>query len=102
MLAQREQGGALGLLRGRELFPLRAADGTEEDGVRGGADLQRGLRQGAAVAVDGGAANVGRGGLKREVFLAGDDREDAQRLGHDFGSDVVSGEDGELEGGHKG
>jgi hypothetical protein len=35
MFSQREQSAALGLLVGRELFPLRAADGAEEDGVAG-------------------------------------------------------------------
>jgi len=39
VLAQRQEGGALGLFLRRELFPLRAADGAEEDGVGLGESL---------------------------------------------------------------
>ena len=40
VLAEGEEGGALRLFGRRQLFPLRAADGTEEDGVRGAAGLE--------------------------------------------------------------
>ena len=45
------------LIRSGELKRL-----VEEDGIRGGADLERGFGQGLAVAVDAGAADVGHGG----------------------------------------
>ena len=100
-LRRGEEGGALGLLLGREFFPLRAADGTEENGVGLGADFQRGVREGLAVVIDAGAADVGFRVGEGEVFLPGDVFEHAQGLGHDFGANVVSGKDGELECGHR-
>src|SRR5690606_36033158 len=56
--------------------------------------------KGLAVVVDAGAADVGGLVGKREAFFLGDVVEDAERLGHDFGADVVAGKDGKFKGGH--
>ncbi len=47
--------------------------------------------------VDARTPDVGRLGPEGQLFLAGDVLEHAQRLGHDFRSDVIPGEYGELE-----
>ena len=65
------------------------------------AGLRNDRRQ-RAVLVDGGAADFGVDVVETEVFTLGNDLEDTEGLRHDLGSDVVSGEDGELERGHKG
>ena len=64
VLAQRKERGALGLFGRREFLPLRAADGTEEDGVRGAAGLKGRVRQGLAMVVDARAAHVVGGVLE--------------------------------------
>ena len=101
VFAQRQEGGALGLFLGRELFPFRAADGAEEDGVGLGAEFQRGVGEGLAVVVDAGAADVGGRVGEGEVLLLRDVGKHAQGLGHDLGSDVVTWQDGKLESRHR-
>ncbi len=96
-LAQRQQGGAFRLFLGRQFFPLRAADRTKQDRVRLPAERERGVGQGLAVAVDARSADLGDLVMKREALLAGHVGEHAQGLGHHFGTDVVSWQDGELQ-----
>ena len=101
VLAEREESGALGLFLGRKFFPLRTADGAEQDGVGRSANLERGVGQGFAVIVDAGAADVGFGEGKGEVLLLRDVCKYAQGLGHHLGANVVSSKDGELKCGHR-
>ena len=64
MLAEGQERGALRLFGRRELLPLRAADGTEEDGVRGAAGLEGRVRQSLTMVVDARATHVVRGMLE--------------------------------------
>jgi len=64
VLAEGQEGGALRLFGRGKLLPLRAADGTEEDGVRGAAGLEGRVRQGLAMIVDARAAHVVGGVLE--------------------------------------
>ena len=99
-LAQREQSSALGLLLGGKFLPLGAADGAEENGVGLLAEREGGVGQGFAVIVDACAADVGVLVIEVQALLFGDVGENAERLGHDFGTDVVTGQDGKFKGGH--
>ena len=47
------------------------------------------------MAIDRGAADVGSGVIELQIFFLRNDVEDAERLRHDFRSDVISREDGE-------
>ena len=101
VLAEREERGALGLFLGGEFFPLRSADGAEQDGVGRSAYRERGVGEGFAVIVDARAADVGLGVGEGEVLLLGDVCKHAQGLGHHLGANVVSSKDGELKCGHR-
>jgi len=92
MLAQREERAALGLLVRGEIFPLGAANRTEEDRIGLLADLQRLRRKGLPGTINRRTTDQGRGllKLKSELFL--NDAEDFGGLCHDFGSDAVSGQ----------
>ena len=59
MLAQRQQGRPLRLLRRRQALPLGAADRAEENGVALFTEGKGCRRQGLAVIVDGDAADIG-------------------------------------------
>jgi hypothetical protein len=97
MFAQGEESAAFGLLVRREFFPLRTADGAEQDGVAGftGGDGFSG--ESLAHGVDGSTANELVVVFKGEAGTGGDGVEDFERLGHDFRADAVSGEDCEFE-----
>jgi len=94
VLAQGQERGALGLQIGGQTFPLGAAHGSEQDGLRVLADLQGLGRQRLAVVVDGQTAHVGVGQLGGKVEFLGDGGEHAFGLLHDFGSNSVSGQYG--------
>ncbi len=98
VLANGQECTALGLLIRRELFPLRAADGAEEDGVAGFAGFDGFFRQRLAHGVDGGTTDEFVVIVEREAGTAGDGVEDAKGLGHDFWADAVAGEDCEVVG----
>ena len=66
------------------------------------AQLEGGIRESLAVIVDAGAADIGLGVGKGQPLLRGHVVEDAERLGHDLGSNVVSSKNGELQSRHKG
>jgi len=97
VLAQREERGALGLFLGRKFLPFGPADRAKEDRIGLLAELEGGGGERLPVAVDAGATDVGDRVLEGEVLLSGHMIEYAQRLGHDLGSDVVTGKDGELQ-----
>ncbi len=102
MLSEGEQGRAFGLFVGRKGFPFGSADGSEQDGVGVFADVEGLFREGLSVDVDGDPADAGFGGFEGEPELGTGDFENAQRFGHDFRSDSVTGENSDFEGRHKG
>ena len=51
--------------------------------------------------VDCGATDVGVDVLELELFALGDDFKHPECFQHDFRSDVITGEDGKLDGGHR-
>ncbi len=103
MLAQRQQCGAFRLLVGRQVLPLGAADGAEENRLRVTAALQRVLGQRVAELVDGGAADGVFLRLDVEAkFLRGRVQE-IETDGHYFRPDAVAGQHGDFIGvAHKG
>jgi hypothetical protein len=92
VLAEREQCGALGLLVRRETLPLGAADGTEENRIALLANLEGLCGKGLAGRIDRGASHGHGSLLKGETELLLDGPENLGGLGHDFGSDAVSGQ----------
>jgi hypothetical protein len=103
MLSQRQQSAALGLLIGRELFPLRAADAAKEDGIGLFAGFDGLFGERLAHGINGGTADEFVVVVEVEAGTAGDGVEDANGFGHDFRADAVAGEDCEVVGfGHVG
>jgi len=100
VFAEGEEGGALWLLIGWESFPLGTANGAEEDGVSGTACLERGLGEGVAAGIDGGAADEALGEIESERKFFSDGGEDAEGFCHDLGADTVAGEYGNFKGAH--
>ena len=92
VLAQGQERAPLGLLVGRQGLPLWSPHRPEEDRLALLADLQRLGRKGLAGTVDRRTADEGRGLLKSESELLLHDPENLGGLGHDFGSDAVSGQ----------
>jgi hypothetical protein len=92
-----EQSGTLRLLGGRERFPLRAADRAEKDGVSVFAGLESLGRKGLAGGVDGRTADELMIEIKSQGKLTRNRFEDAESLGHDFRTDAISGEDGDIK-----
>ena len=92
VLAERQERTALGLLVRGEGFPLGAADRSEKNRVTLLADAQGLGGKGLAGPVDRRAADESGGLGQRESELLLDDPKDLGGLGHDFGSDAVSGE----------
>src|SRR5690606_7281415 len=96
VLAQRQQRGALGLNGRGQVFPLGAADGTEQDRVRLFANLEGRGGQGFAMVVDGEAADVRVGQRGGEAELFGGGGEHTLGLFHDFGTEAAAGEYGDA------
>ena len=92
VLAERQKSTALGLLVRGEVFPLGAANRSEQDRIALLADAEGLCGKGLAGPVDRRAADEGGGFGQRESEFLLDDPEDLGGLGHDFGSDAVSGE----------
>ena len=96
VFANRQQA-ALGAQGAIERVVLRTADGAEQHGIGGAAQLLRKLGIGVAVFVVGRAAE--RGVSVGGVQAAGNQLvEYAHGLGGDFGADAVAGQDGDLVG----
>lgn len=103
MFSQRQQSAALGLLIGRELFPLRAADAAKEDGIGLLAGFHGLFGERLAHGINGGTADEFVVVVEAEAGTAGDGVEDAKGLGHDFRADAISREDCEVvSAGHEG
>ncbi len=103
MLAQGQERGAFRLKIGREAFPLRAANGAEENGLGVAATLKGVRGEGVAKLVDAGAAHGVVLGVEGEAELLGGGVKDVETDGHDFRSDAVAREDGDFVGvAHKG
>lgn len=102
MLSEGEKSGSFGLLVWGEGFPLGAADGSEQDGVRVFADFEGLLGECFSVDVDGDTSDAGLRGFEREAELCAGEFENAEGFGHDFRSDSVTGENSDFEGRHKG
>ena len=96
MVPQREQP----TLRVRpRVVPLRPADGPEQDRVDFSGLLEDLRRDGDAVLVDGAAAGEAVGGGEGVAERVFEHAEDFEGFGHDFGADVVAGEDEDGAGG---
>ena len=90
-LADWEQGRSLGLFLGGEGFPLRAADGAEEDGFTLVANGLGAVGEGDAVIVDGDTTDVGVFVVEREAELVACGFKDVESDIHDFRADAITG-----------
>ena len=92
VLAERKQRSALGLLVGRQSLPLGAADRTEEDRIALLANLERFGGERLSGCINRGSPDRHRGLLEFKSELLLDGPEDLGGLGHDFGSNAISGQ----------
>ena len=90
VLAQRKQRGALWLFVGRQCFPFRASDGTEENRIRLPADAECFLGKRLAIDIDGDAADPGFGERELEAKFLLCHGKHTTRFSHDFGTDAIA------------
>ena len=76
----------------REMVPLGAADGAEENRFGSIAGGDRRFRKGRARRINGGAAHKGFRAFERKAEAGAGSVEHLERFAHDFGSDAVAGE----------
>ena len=86
-----EEGGALGLILGREGFPFWTADGTKKNGLAAITDFAGGVGKGDPVVVDRNPADVGVLVFERKAEFFAGGLEDLQCHVHDFRTDAVAG-----------
>ncbi len=90
MFTQRQQGAALRLGGGRQMLPLRAADGAEQNRVGLLAAGNGGGRQRFAVTIDGDAADVIFAGGNPHIKALANGVQDFHGLRHHFRADAVA------------
>ena len=96
VFTQRQQGAALWLFCGRQVFPLRAANGAEQDRVRLLASGDRRLRQGSSLAVDGRAADVVLAGGNVHGKTLAHGFQYFHRLVHHFRANAITRQNGNM------
>lgn len=90
VLTERQKCTAFRLQVRGEVFPLRAAHGTEKNTVRSFTQLEGAFRQRRTAFVVGGATDVCPFGVHVEAELLGNDVQHADSFFHDFGADTVA------------
>ena len=96
VLAQRQERAAFGLDVGREVFPFRSADRSEENRIRLLAGLEGFGWQGVSGGIDRGTADEMFTALDREAEFRLGGIEDADCSVHDFRADAVPCENGDA------
>jgi len=95
VLPERQQCSTLGLDVGREVFPLGATYGAEEDGIGLFTGCDGFLRERATGFIDGSAADKVGGVCDFEIKFFGSGVEDVESDVHDFRSDAIAGKYGD-------
>jgi hypothetical protein len=95
--AQRQQGCSFRLLFGRQAFPLRPTDRSEQDGIGFFTDLDGRIGKSRPSPINGDPANVGEGPVEPDVKFILNGIKDFHRLGHDFRADTVTRQYGNFE-----
>ena len=96
MFTEREEGTALGLVIGSEVYPFRPTDGAKQDGVSVFASFDCFFREWATFCINSGATNEALLGAYCEVEAVRCGLQHFERLLHNFRADSVAREDGDA------